>query len=123
MEKSVTKEESEKNSNGNAAENSLPDKLLKVISNMYLDAPKRLCLKMPPRCANDLSFCHQNHFRSDLPEAPIHSQAIGLRSCFQQERYVTFVSITNKMCRRKVFPGTGMFTRLTELILVRIFLK
>ena len=103
--------------------NSLPDQLHKVISNLYLNAPARLCLRFRAKCSDDLSFCQQNHFRADFPNAPTHSQAIGLRGAFQQERYMTFISVADKMCLRKVFPGTGIFTRLTELLLVcRIFI-
>ena len=98
--------------------NTLPDQLLKVISNLYLNAPERLRLAYPPRCADDLHNCHQNHFRSDLPDVPNHWHTISLRNAYQQEQYTTFVSFAAKMCMSKVFPGNGIFRRLTELLLV-----
>ena len=101
-----------------AASSNLPKQLLTVISNLYLNVGERLRLYFPPRCLDDLAFCHRHHYRSELPEAPITSQAHSLRSALQHYRYVSFINATTYMCHRGEFPGKGIFTKIMELVLV-----
>ncbi|KAM7358470.1 uncharacterized protein ACRADG_003433 [Cochliomyia hominivorax] len=94
-----------------------PRQLLNVISNLYLNVGERLHLDFPPRCLGDLEFCHRHHYRSELPEAPIPSQAHSLRSALQHYRYVLFINTTTDMCHRGEFPGRAIFTKVIELVL------
>ena len=103
-----------------ASSNNLPKQLLTVISNLYLNVGERLRLDFPPRCLDDLAFCHRHHYRSELPEAPITSQAHSLRSALQHFRYVSFINATTYMCHRGEFPGKGIFTKIMELVLVSL---
>lgn len=98
--------------------NNLPKQLLTVISNLYLNVAERLHLDFTPRCLDDLAFCHRHHYRAELPEAPMTSQAHSLRSALQHYRYVLFINATTDMCHRGEFPGKGIFTKVIELVLV-----
>lgn len=98
--------------------NNMPEQLLTVISNLYLNVGERLRLNFLPRCLDDLAYCHRHHYHSDLPEAPISSQAHSLRSALQQYRYVSFINSTTDMVHRGEFPGKGIFTKIIELVLV-----
>ncbi|XP_013111245.2 uncharacterized protein LOC106089798 [Stomoxys calcitrans] len=95
----------------------MPEQLLAVISNLYLNIGERLRLDFLPRCLDDLAHCHRHHYLSDLPEAPIPTQAHSLRSALQQYRYVSFINSTTDMVHRGEFPGKGIFTKLIELVL------
>ncbi|XP_023306095.2 uncharacterized protein LOC111687847 [Lucilia cuprina] len=95
----------------------LPKQLLTVISNLYLNVGERLHLDFPPRCLDDLAFCHRHHYRSELPDAPAPSQAHSLRSALQHYRYILFINTTTDMCHRGEFPGKGVFTKVMELVL------
>ncbi|XP_075163888.1 uncharacterized protein LOC142236535 [Haematobia irritans] len=97
--------------------NNMPEQLLAVISNLYLNIGERLRLDFQPRCLDDLAYCHRHHYLSDLPEAPIPSQAHSLRSALQQYRYVSFINSTTDMVHRGEFPGKGIFTKIIELVL------
>lgn len=108
-------EEVEEEAIGN---NNMPEQLLTVISNLYLNVGERLRLNFLPRCLDDLAYCHRHHYHSDLPEAPISSQAHSLRSALQQYRYVSFINSTTDMVHRGEFPGKGIFTKIIELVLV-----
>lgn len=110
------------NEETSTAGSKLPKQLLTVISNLYLNVGERLHLDFPPRCLDDLEFCHRHHYRSELPEAPITSQAHSLRSALQHYRYVLFINATTDMCHRGEFPGKGIFTKVMELVLVSGFM-
>uniref|UniRef100_A0A1A9VMV8 Uncharacterized protein n=1 Tax=Glossina austeni TaxID=7395 RepID=A0A1A9VMV8_GLOAU len=97
--------------------NNLPEQLLSVISNLYLNVAQRLHLDFTPRCLDDLAHCHRHHYRSDSPEMPSRNQAQGLRTAFEQLRYVTSINLTTDMCLRGEFPGAAIFKKLLELIL------
>uniref|UniRef100_A0A1A9WCX6 Uncharacterized protein n=1 Tax=Glossina brevipalpis TaxID=37001 RepID=A0A1A9WCX6_9MUSC len=97
--------------------NNLPEQLLSVISNLYLNVGQRLHLDFTPRCLDDLAHCHRHHYRSDSPEMPPRNQAQGLRTAFEQLRYVTSINLTTDMCLRGEFPGAAIFKKLLELIL------
>ncbi|XP_073837899.1 uncharacterized protein [Musca autumnalis] len=95
----------------------MPEQLLTVISNLYLNVGKRLRLDFHPRCLDDLAFCHRHHYHSDLPEAPIQTQARSLRSALDNYRYVSFINSTTDMVHRGEFPGKGIFMKIMELVL------
>lgn len=105
---------------GDSPGSNLPIQLLTVISNLYLNVGERLKLDFPPRCLDDLAFCHRHHYRAELPEAPITSQAHSLRSALQHHRYLSFINTTTYMCHRGEFPGKGIFTKIMELVLVSL---
>uniref|UniRef100_A0A1I8MMN6 Uncharacterized protein n=1 Tax=Musca domestica TaxID=7370 RepID=A0A1I8MMN6_MUSDO len=97
--------------------NNMPEQLLTVISNLYLNVGERLRLDFHPRCLDDLTYCHRHHYHSDLPEAPIQSQARSLRSALDNYRYVSFINSTTDMVHRGEFPGKGIFMKIMELVL------
>lgn len=100
-----------------ASPTNLSERLLSVISNLYLNVGQRLHLDFTPRCLDDLTYCHHRHYGSAKPKMASRNQTNALRAAFDQLRYVTSINLTKDMCLRGEFPGATCFTILLESIL------